>query len=176
MPAIPPQPTQFAGEIVRSDGERSKVYVDGRMLRVERHLPAGQVSIIISRPDKRVIWALTPESKTYSQTKLPDNFERIIDPLTLCDWTEDGAEVIDGRRCRRFVGRYVEALGPAGSAHEICFVDAETGVRRRMITYDKNGKLALTVDCLNAVVGPPPRTVFEMPADYKRGYHRRARC
>jgi hypothetical protein len=149
--------------------------MDGRMLRVERHLATGQVSIFISRPDKSVIWQLTPESKTYSQTKIPDNFERILDPYTLCDWTEDGAEIIDGRRCRRFVGRYLDALGPVGSAHEVCFVDSETGVRRRAVTYDKNGKLALTVDCLNAVVGPPPQTVFEMPEEYKRGYHKRKR-
>jgi hypothetical protein len=122
-----------------------------------------------------VIWSLTPESKTYSQTKFPDNYGRFLDPRTRCDWTEEGIEIIEGRRCRRFVGHYLDALGPVGSAHEICFIDAETGVHSRVVTYDKEGKLALTVDCLNAVVGPPPRSVFEMPEGYKRAYHKRKR-
>jgi hypothetical protein len=176
MPTIPPPPTQLTAELVRSDGERTKVYMDGWMRRVELYFKTGQVSIVISRPDKGVIWSLTPQTKTFSQAKLPEHLERTFDPYTLWDWTEDGAEMIDGRRCRRFVGRYLAEMGSVGSAHEICFVDAETGVHRRVITYDKNGMMALTIDCLNAVVGPPPRAVFEMPEGYKRGYHRRKRC
>jgi hypothetical protein len=135
----------------------------------------GQTSIIISRPDKRVIWSLSPDTMTYSQAKMPEGMERAFDPDTLYDWSEDGVEMIDGRKCRKFVGRYQQASGPIGDAYEICLIDAKTGMRRRVMTFDMKGKLALTIDCLNTKVGPPPRDIFEMPEGYKRGYHRRRR-
>jgi hypothetical protein len=83
--------------------------------------------------------------------------------------------MIDGRRCRRFIGIYREASGPLGDAHELYFIDAKTGMRRRVMTFDVKGKLVLTIDYLNAKIGPPPRDVFEIPQGYKRGYHRRRR-
>jgi hypothetical protein len=176
MPAIPPPPTQLIADLVRSDdGNRSRIYMDGWMRRIEVRDHNGQASIIITRPDKGLIWMLSPDTKTYQQSKLPKNFERAFDPYTVCDWTEDGIEIIDGRRCRRFVGRYLSTIGPVGLAHEFVFIDAKTGVHRRTVTYDKNGKLGITCDCLNATVGPPPPSVFEMPKGYKRGYHRRKR-
>jgi hypothetical protein len=165
----------FIAEMIRSDGDRTMLYVDGWMRRLERCPKSGRPSIFIWRPDKRVIWALAPDVKTYSQTKMPDDMERAFDPDAVCDWSENGTETIDGRKCRRFVGRYRKVSGPVGDAHEVCFVDVETGMRRRVATYDARGELALTVDYLNAKVGPPSRDVFEMPAGYKRGYNRRKR-
>jgi hypothetical protein len=168
-------PTRYSAEIVRSDGGRTILYVDGWTRKLEMYPKTGRPSIVISRPDKGVIWSLTPDTKTYSQTKLPPELEHAFNPDTLCDWTEDGAEMIDGRKFRRFIGRYREASGPIGEAHEVCFVDAKNGMRRRMVTFNVNGERVLTIDCLNAKVGPPPREVFEMPEGYKRGYHRRTR-
>jgi hypothetical protein len=112
---------------------------------------------------------------TYSQAKMPDGMDRPFNPDTLYDWSEDGTEVIDGRRCRRFVGRYREARCPIGGAHEVCFVDAKTGMRRRADSYDEKGEFVARLEYLNAKVGPPPRHVFEMPEGYKRGYHKRKR-
>jgi hypothetical protein len=175
MPALPPFPKSYTAEMVRSDGDRTMLYVDGWTRRLEMYPKVGQSSIIISRQDKRVIWSLSPDTKTYSQAKMPDGMERAFDPDTLYDWSEDGTEKIDGRRCRRFIGRYREARGPIGDAHEVCFVEAKAGMRRRVDSYDMKGKLVATIDYLNAKVGPPPRQVFEMPDGYKRGYHRRKR-
>jgi outer membrane lipoprotein-sorting protein len=175
MPILPPFPKSYTVEMVRSDGDRTMLYVDGWTRRLEMYPKTGQSTIVISRPDKRVIWSLCPETKTYSQAKLPAGLERAFDPDTLYDWSEDGAEMIDGRRCRRFIGIYREARGPIGDAHEVCFVDAKTGMRRRVVSYDVKGKQALTIDYLNSKVGPPRRDTFEMPEGYKRGYHRRKR-
>jgi hypothetical protein len=176
MPAIPPEPMQLTAELVRSDdAQRIKVYMDGWMRRIETQDQTGRTSIVISRPDKGVIWSLSPQTKTFSQARLPKYLKRVFDPRALCDWTEDGAEVIDGRRCRRFVGHYLDESSPVGGAYEVCFIDAKTGVHRRVVTYNTNGNLVLTIDCLNAVVGPPPRAAFEMPVGYKRTYHQRRR-
>ncbi len=170
---LPPLPPQFSAEIVRSDGDRTKVYLDGSMRRIEMYFQAGQSNIIITRPDKGLMWSLEPEAKTYSQSRLPKGLDRLLDPDTLCEWTLDGTAVIDGHQCRRFVGRYRGQTGPIGEAYELCFVDVKTQMRRRMVTFDLKGKRALTIDYLNSVVGPPPRAVFELPEGYKRGYHRR---
>lgn len=175
MSPLPPFPESYTTEMVHSDGDRTLLYVDGWLRRLEMYPKGGRTSIIISRSDKRVIWSLTPDTKTYSQGKMPEGMERAFDPDTLYDWSEDGTETIDGRRCRRFVGRYRETGGRIGDAHEVCFVDAKTGMRRRVDSYDGKGKLVATIDYLNAKVGPPPRHVFEMPAGYKRSYHRRKR-
>jgi hypothetical protein len=175
MSTLPPLPARYSAEVVRSDGDRTILYVDGWMRRLEIYPKTGHPTIVISRPDKGVIWSFTPHAKTYSQAKLPRGLERAFDPDTLYDWTEDGTEMIDGRRCRRFVGRYREPSGPIGDAHEVCCVDSNTGMRRRVVSFDVNGDLALTIDYLNAKVGRPSLAVFEMPEGYKRGYHRRKR-
>ena len=174
MPTLPPLPKSYTAEVVRSDGDRMILYVDGWMRRVELYPKSGGPSIVISRPDKHVTWSLSPETKTYSQAKMPDGMERAFDADTLYDWCEKGMEMIDGRRCRRFVGRYHEAVGPVGKAHEVCFVDAKTCMPRRVVTHDAKGEIALTIDCVNAKVGIPPRRVFELPEGYKRSYRRKS--
>jgi outer membrane lipoprotein-sorting protein len=175
MHTLPPFPKRYTAEMVCSNGDRRMLYVDGLNMRMEEYPKTGDATILISRPDKHVIWSLSPNTKTYSQAKMPDGMERAFNPDTLYDWAEYGMETIDGRRCRRFVGRYKEARGPIGDAHEVCFVDAKTGMRRRMDSYDMKGKLVATIDYLNAKVGAPSWQVFEMPEGYKRGYHRRKR-
>jgi hypothetical protein len=170
MSALPPLPGQFSAEVVRSDGDRTMVYVNGRIRRLEMSDPkTGVICIIIGRPDKGVLWSLTPHTKTYSQTKLPKRGPG-FDPFDIYDWKEDGSAVIDGRKCRRFIGRLRDA-SVSEDAHEACFVDANTGMRRRMVGYVK-GKATLTIDYLSAVVGPPPSKLFEMPKGHKRVYHR----
>ena len=151
------------------------LYIDGWMRRVEFYPKTGYPTIVISRPDKRVIWSLSPDTKTYSQAKMPDGIERAFDPDTLYDWSEDGTQMIGRRRYKRFVGRYREPRGSIGDAREVCLVDAKTGMRRRVDSYDVKGKLVMTIEYLSAKVGPPPRQVFKMPEGYKRAYHRRKR-
>jgi len=170
MSTFPPPPKRYSAEIIRSDGERSLVFEDGVRGRVE-----DGKNILIRRLDKGVAWNLTPETKTYSQVKLTKEMvKRAISLETLCDWRADGTEVIDGRNCLRFIGHYHSADGASDAAHEIYYVDAKTHMPRRNITFDLNGKKALTVDTLNVVLGPQPREIFEIPAGYKRGYRRKA--
>jgi hypothetical protein len=117
-----------------------------------------------------LILSLDPDTKTYNQTKIPTR--PVFDPGTLYDWSEDGVEMIDGRECRKFVSRDPEASGPFDSEREVCFIDAKTGMRRREVTYNLEGNLALTIDYLNVKIGAPPKAVFKMPEGYKRAYHR----
>ena len=99
----------------------------------------------------------------YEAPLAPDEVESLPDPSTLLDWEQDGTEIIDGRECLRFVGHYTH---PAGAAYEVCFIDRASGIRRRMITYDKLGRQALTVDCQSVSLGPPQPSLFELPDGY----------
>ena len=128
----------------------------------------GEISILIGRPDKGVLWSLTPHNKTYSQKTLPKREPGFDD---IYDWTEDGSAVIDGRKCRRFVGRHRDTSVTV-DAHQVCFVDVKTGMHRRIVGYVK-GEAALTIDYLSSAVGPLPSRLFEMPKGYKRAYHHR---
>jgi len=164
-------PQQYSGEAIRSDeGVPSKSYVDGWIRRIE--IPQKN-RIVISRPDKGLIWMLDTQAQTYSQSKLPKGIDHAFNPDTLYEWTQEGSKNIDGHRYLRFVGRPKDP--EAGDAHELCFIDPKTHVRRRVIAFNKKGEQVLTIDALNVVVGPPPRHIFDMPEGYKRAYHRRKR-
>ena len=175
MNTRPPHPKQYSAEIVRSDGERWWVYADGVKGRQETHFPDGRTKILISRPDKGVGWILSPETKTYSQFKFTESMVKSADRFieSLCDWTADGTEVIDGRCCLRFVGSYRSEMGRSGAAHEVQYIDAKTKMPRREVTFNLKGKKALTVDTLNVVLRRPPPKTFEIPPGYKRGYRKK---
>jgi len=55
------------------------------------------------------------------------------------------------------------------------YIDAKTRVPRRVVTFNHEGKKALTVDTLRVILGPPPRKLFEIPTGYKRAYRRKTR-
>jgi hypothetical protein len=172
MSNLPPLLKQFSAELTRSDErQRTRVYVNGETERIETILPSGEISeIIISRSDKGYMRCFDPLNKTYRQVKLPKNLDRAFNPDTLWDWTEDGFETIDKRKCRRFIGRAQASKGAASKAYELCFIDAKTGMRRRMAGYIDKGKPGVVIDYLNAKVGPPPHGIFEFPEGYKRAY------
>jgi hypothetical protein len=141
------------------------VYVDGLRRRFDIRFANGTRSIVIHRPDKGIGWSLMPGCEVFYESPLAsDVVESLHDPTTLLDWIQDGTEIIDGHECLRFVGHYTF---PAGTAYEVCYVDQISGVRRRMITYDKLGRQALTVDCRSVSLGPPEPSVFELPDGFR---------
>jgi outer membrane lipoprotein-sorting protein len=178
MDTLPQRPKRYSAKVVRSDGEPvCFVYADGPKGRLETYSADGRTKVVISRPDKGVVWTLTPETRSYSQAKFTEDMvkkaTRFIE--STYEWKADGTEVIEGRRCLRFLGSYPPETGPPGSAHEVQYFDARTQMPRRFVTFDSNGKEALTVDYLDVVLRPPPSELFEIPTGYKRAYRRRTR-
>jgi hypothetical protein len=58
----------FSADQVKTTGKRTttgKVYSNGKAVRIEAQDARGQQSITILRPDQKVVWVLTPASKTY---------------------------------------------------------------------------------------------------------------
>jgi hypothetical protein len=76
MTTLPPFPKSYTAEMVGSDGDRTMLYVDGWMRRLEMYPKSGKLSIVISPSDKRVFWSLSPDTRTYSQAKMPNGMER----------------------------------------------------------------------------------------------------
>ena len=173
MPTVPPLPKQYSAETVFSDGERVVLHVRGVMGRLEMYGKTGPAFISIRRPDKGVEWSLSPDTNAYSETVVPPESDSTLLPPPDQEWNEDGTEMIAGHQCLRFVGRYREALfrlnGDAANKRQqprtVCYVDAQTGMRRREIHYDFNGELVATIDYL---AGPPPASLFELPQGCKR--------
>src|SRR5262245_10547994 len=142
MPTVPPLPKQYSAETVFPNGDRWVLHVHGVMERFEMYPKTGHASTAIHRPDKGVKWSLSPDANTYSEEVVPRESECAPPPEQ--EWNEDGTEMIAGRKCSRFVGRYREAIfrpnGDAANKHQrpstVCYVDAQSGMRRREIHYD----------------------------------------
>jgi hypothetical protein len=158
-------PRQFTADVARSDGDRSRIFSDGVRQRVKRHGPDGVQSIVIGRPDRGVAWSLVPGSRAVYETPLaPEAAQSTLDPTSVLDWQEEGAERVDGVECVRYRGNYEVAA--AGAAYELCFVERATGVRRRSVTFDATGAERLTVEWSSVTLEPPDPTVFEIPEGY----------
>jgi hypothetical protein len=168
---LPPMPRQYSARVVRSDGQWSMNYQDGRKDRIEVYNQTGLLHIIISRSDKGVIWMLDPNTMAYHQSKLSKGLEHAFSPEMLFDWVADGSEIIDRRRYQRFVGRLILKKGVLGEIFELCFLDMKTGMRRRFVTVPNGTKRkpSMVVDYLDVALGKPPRSLFELPNGYKRG-------
>jgi hypothetical protein len=172
MPTVQPLPKQYSAETFFPNGDRWVLHAHGVMERFEMFPKTGPALISIRRPDKGVEWSLSPDTNAYSETVVPPESE--FAPPPPLEWNDDGTEMIAGHQCWRFVGRYREALfrlnGEAANkrqqARTVCYVDVQTGMRRREIHYDVNGELVATTDYWP---DSPPANLFELPEGWKPG-------
>jgi hypothetical protein len=150
------------------NGDRIVLHVHGVLERLEMYPRKRPAIITIRRPDLGVEWSFSLHTNIYSEKVLPPGSEstppEILEGILDQDWSDDGTEMIDDRSCLRLVGRYRNALLGRDS-HTVCYVDAQTGMRRRESCYDVIGELVATTDYLPA---PPPLSHFELPEGCKR--------
>ena len=169
MPTVPPLPRQYSAQMVCPNGDRMVLHVHGVMERLEMYPRTRPAIIRIRRLDRGVEWSFSSQTNVYSEKVLPAASESspppVIESILDRDWKDDGTEMIDDRSCSRLVGRYRAALLGRDS-YTVCYVDAQTGMRRRENSYDVNGELVATTDYLP---GPPPASLFELPEGSKRG-------
>jgi hypothetical protein len=152
-------------EVSRSDGGGSKEYVDGGRRRLELYQRDGSITgLTIWRPDWGVCWTLVPGSRNFLEYSLAE-LEAMAEQASVLalDWTPEGAEVIGGLDCRRWVGRYRE---PARGAYEECFVEVATGLPVRHITYDMAGQKSVVWERQSLKLGSPDSAMFEIPDGY----------
>ena len=149
--------------VAKADGEENsgKMYMkDGK----ERNeFPGG---IIIRRPDKNVIWLLSPQSKSYTEMSMdspksdvqimPHTAEHIKDQMK-----KIGTETVNGYEC----DKYETTMGPEGkSQKQYIWVAPKLGVPIKMVSED--GSFSLEYKDIK-----PEKledSLFELPKGYRK--------
>ena len=146
--------------VAKADGEENsgKMYMkDGK----ERNeFPGG---IIIRRPDKNVIWLLSPQSKSYTEMSMdspksdvqimPHTAEHIKDQMK-----KIGTETVNGYECDKF-----EFKSPSGKAQHF-WISQDLGVPLKMVSADGSFSSELT----DIKQGTLDDSLFELPPGYTK--------
>jgi hypothetical protein len=160
-----PLPVQYSAEIIRSDGNISKVYLDGTKRRVEQTIN-GVTRISIWRPDLGEVYGIEWDAQTYTSHTITT--ERIT---TLCADVEEDVEW-EYVATEPFGSRTVEVYDIFTERTERrrarVYVDSETHIRWKEVTFNKLGREVMTIETKNVAIGPPPSSVFELPPGLRK--------
>ena len=155
-----PLPSRYFRESLRSDGDSGKVYIDGTKRRVEGTVN-GVTTITIWRPDLGYFYGIECDTQTYTTHAITSEMEAVMaaDVEDDVEWEYVTTESLGSRTVEVYD---VFAIGEANRRARV-YVDPETHIRWKKVTFNKLGKQVLTIETKNAVVGPPPASVFELP-------------
>lgn len=167
MTAIParlrpiPLPLQYSAEIIRSDGDRGRVYIDHKKRRTEQTV-GGMTTMTIWRSDLGKCYGIECDTQVYDMTPITPEMEATasVDVEDDVEWEHVGTEKLGSRTVDVFD---VFAKGTARCRSRV-YVDVKTHIRWKTVTFNKLGKQVLIVETKNAVMGPPPASVFELPS------------
>jgi hypothetical protein len=153
-------PLQYSAEILRSDGGKIAVYLDGAKRRVEQTV-AGTTRTTIWRPDLGKCYGIECDTQTYTTHSITPEVEAVAakDVEDDEEWEYVATEPFGSRTADVYD---VYAIGTARRRARV-YVDSETHIRWKEVTFNKLGKEVLTIETKNVVMGPPPATVFELP-------------
>src|SRR5439155_25117825 len=101
---LPPLPTEYSATIVRSDGDRSRIFVRSDRRRIEMNFQNGHRHVVIARGDLGVGW-IWQNADPWIETAI--DWQMIsgdADPSTALSWQEIGHLDIDGQTCKHFKG------------------------------------------------------------------------
>jgi hypothetical protein len=173
--SFPARPICYFLEMHSSNGTHSKEYVNGNLKRLEIYSANSELpQLHIYRPDKGVSWTAMPGSTTLREFRYSlarGATAKASDSLVA--WTQEGTAEIEGCKCIRFVGKYVDPPADVGyfvmdpgRAYEESFIDAANGLPVRHITYDRFGKPAVVNERIAFNLNPPEAALFEIPLGY----------
>jgi outer membrane lipoprotein-sorting protein len=155
-----PVPRQYTSEIIRSDGDHIKVYMDLNRRRSEQTV-GDMTRITIWRSDLGVMYGIDCNCRTYQKYRITPDMEAVVttDVEDDVEWelvtTEPlGPHTVD-----------VYDIYPKGKKlrRARIWVDNKTHIRWKEVTYNEFGDEVLTIEARNVEVGPPPDSVFELP-------------
>jgi outer membrane lipoprotein-sorting protein len=155
------QAAEFTAKwVAKANGEENsgKMYLKNGKERNE--FPGG---VIIRRPDKKVIWLLSPQSKSYSEMStdspksdvqiMPYTAEHIKDQMK-----KIGTETVNGYECDKF-----EFKSPSGKAQHF-WISQDLGVPLKMMSADGSFSSELT-DIKQENLDD---SLFELPPGYTK--------
>jgi hypothetical protein len=135
-------------------------------MRMERNTQ-GRKSINILRPDKKVIWMLMVESKTYMEIQLDmskqDIQSKLHDPNIKTDKEFIANEVVDKHPTKK----YHLTITTDGKKEKSGYIWEATDLGNFPVKYESEDKKMTTV-WKNIKTGGVTDSVFELPAGYKK--------
>lgn len=167
IPPIP-LPASFRATIVRSDGDVSKVWLDGSKRRVELTAKNHPSTATIFRPDLGVMYSVNTDEETFVEYPVGASEIGVIN-ANIEDgevWQHVGNSEIDGNSVDKYESWAVDSK--SNYPRQLVFVDRETKMRRRVVTINKLGNPVLTIDYRDIVLGPQPPEVFEVPKGFTK--------
>lgn len=145
---------EMVGKVYRS-GQKERKELDG--------------SIIISRPDKKVVWILMPESKTYMESKITGGKKDGKDEkMDIKMETEVmGEEIVNGIKTTK--RKTVFTASDGSKFGGFSWVTKE-GIVVKQYAAAKTGedKLHMKIELKNLKIGKQDPKLFEMPAGYQK--------
>jgi len=159
---------EFSADLVMSGGgdeQTGKVFIKGRLQRMEL-MEDGELSAVsISRPDKGVNWNLMPDEKMYMEMSLTEiGYEDMESLESKSKMTVLGNETVNGYKCekRRYESND-ETEGPV-----IVWFSPKLGYPVRIHTLAYRGEGDMIMEYRNINTGKVPDSMFEIPGGYKK--------
>lgn len=142
----------------------SKVYRSGQKERKEM-----DGSIIISRPDKKVVWMLMPESKTYMESKITDGKKDGKDErMDIKMETEVmGEETIKGMKTTKRKAVFTASDGSKFGGFSWVTKEGIV-VKQHIVAKTGEDKLHMKIELKNLKIGKQDPKLFEIPDGYQK--------
>lgn len=144
----------------------SKIFYKDTKMRMESN-NQGHNSISILRPDKKVMWILMVDSKTYMEMQLDmskqDIMSKINDPGVKVDYEFVANEVVDKHPCKK----YHMTITSDGKKEKSGYVWKAADLNEFAVKYESEDKKVTTV-YKNIKIGGVADSVFDAPSGYKK--------
>jgi hypothetical protein len=159
---------EFSADMIMSGGgdeETGKVFIKGRLHRMELMEDGKLAAINISRPDKGVNWNLMPDEKMYMEMPLTEiGYEDIESLESKTTMTVLGNETVNGYKCEK--RRYESNDKTEGPV--IVWFSPKLGYPVKILTLAYGGEGDMTLEYRNIKIGKVPDSIFEVPKGYKK--------
>lgn len=159
-----PLPLQYSAKVIRSDGDSLNVYLDGAKRRVEQTVN-GVTTVTIWRPDLGEFYGIEWEAQAYTTHAITADSETLMSADVEYDveWEFVATELFGPHT----VDAYDVFARNTNRRRARVYVDCETHIRWKKVTFNKLGKEVLTMETTNVESGPPPASVFELPPGFR---------
>lgn len=157
---------EFSAQMVVKDGDKimpGKIYVQDGKMRQEFLDEAGQ-TVTIVRPDKKVIWVLMPQEKTYFEmplkARLPGQFIQI--PPEALQKRLLGTETVNGYVANKF--EVTVRGGKEGMMKQTIWEAQKLGVPIKAVCGERD----FSIEYRNIKEGPVAARLFNLPPGFKK--------
>ena len=131
------------------------------------YLEGGMKMVMIMRHDKKVIWMVQPEEKTYMEMKMPKEGRKDDISAYKFDQTTIGPETVNGVKTTK---SKMIMTGPKGDKLGGFYWTTKEGIVVKMdaIAVDKKSKERIKSELKDLKIGKQEPSLFEIPSDYSK--------